>query len=63
MHAVEANAAHGGGNWPLITGHEIVGEVVKAGPKSERKEGERVGVGIQDASCRECRACKNQQEN
>lgn len=29
---------------PTITGHEIVGTVVKAGPKSEHKVGESVSV-------------------
>lgn len=48
---------------PTITGHEIVGTVVKAGPKSEHKMGERVGFGGQAGSCRSCARCKDEFEN
>ncbi|OWZ68545.1 hypothetical protein AYX14_01353 [Cryptococcus neoformans] len=48
---------------PTITGHEIVGTVVKAGPKSEHKVGERVGFGGQAGSCRSCARCKDEFEN
>lgn len=49
------------GHWgnmkmPLVVGHEIVGKVVKLGPKSNNglKVGQRVGVGAQVFSCLEC---------
>ncbi|CAI4709245.1 BAQ_1a_G0043450.mRNA.1.CDS.1 [Saccharomyces cerevisiae] len=57
------------GHWgnmkmPLVVGHEIVGKVVKLGPKSNSglKVGQRVGVGAQVFSCLECDRCKNDNE-
>lgn len=57
------------GNWgdakkPLVVGHEIIGRVVKLGPKcnSGLKIGDRVGVGAQVFSCLECNRCKNDNE-
>lgn len=49
---------------PLVVGHEIVGKVVKLGPKSNNglKVGQRVGVGAQVFSCLECDRCKNDNE-
>lgn len=46
----------------LIAGHEIVGEVVRAGKDSGHKVGERVGVGAQAGSCLECAQCKDGKE-
>ncbi|KAF8945605.1 hypothetical protein BGZ47_002318 [Haplosporangium gracile] len=43
---------------PCITGHEIVGTVVKAGPESVRKVGELVGIGAIVDACGECKDCK-----
>lgn len=49
--------------YPLAVGHEIVGEVIRVGPKvSLAKVGQRVGVGPQVYSCGECRHCKNNNE-
>jgi alcohol dehydrogenase (NADP+) len=49
--------------WPLAVGHEIVGHVVKVGPKvTLTKVGDRVGVGAQIYSCLTCRQCKNDNE-
>lgn len=57
------------GNWgqkqtPLVVGHEIIGKVVKVGPKCKTglKIGDRVGVGAQVFSCLECERCKNHNE-
>ena len=48
-----------------ICGHELVGEVIKAGPQVENgiKVGDIVGVGAQSDSCRECEWCQNGNEN
>ena len=51
------------GMFPSITGHEIVGTVVKAGTSSGRKVGQRVGFGGLCGSCRDCQMCKNGLEN
>lgn len=48
---------------PTVCGHEVIGEVVKAGDKSGRKVGEIVGIGFQSDSCRECGACKSHHED
>jgi hypothetical protein len=43
---------------------EIIGHVVKAGSKvTSVKVGQRVGVGAQIDSCRDCDACKSENEN
>ncbi|KAF9910564.1 hypothetical protein EC991_006123 [Linnemannia zychae] len=44
---------------PCITGHEIVGTVVAAGPQSVRKVGELVGIGAIVDACGECKSCKD----
>jgi D-arabinose 1-dehydrogenase-like Zn-dependent alcohol dehydrogenase len=44
--------------YPMVVGHEIVGKVVKAGPKASHKEGDLVGIGAQCDSCLECQWCK-----
>jgi alcohol dehydrogenase (NADP+) len=49
--------------FPAIVGHEIIGRVVKAGPNSGHKVGDRVGYGAECGSCRECDNCKNNLEN
>ncbi|KAH8827404.1 GroES-like protein [Flagelloscypha sp. PMI_526] len=49
---------------PVIVGHEIVGKVVKVGPKvTEFKPGDRVGVGAQVWSCGDCAICAEDNEN
>jgi len=48
----------GAAKYPCVVGHEIVGEVVRAGKNSGREVGQRVGVGAQAGSCRECENCK-----
>jgi len=49
---------------PLCVGHEVVGKAVKVGKSvTGIKEGDRVGVGAQVASCGKCEQCLNNQEN
>ena len=49
---------------PLIPGHEIVGNIVKAGPNVKKfKVGDRVGVPWLGYTCGHCKYCKRGQEN
>jgi alcohol dehydrogenase, propanol-preferring len=49
---------------PLIPGHQIVGEIVKAGEGAERFEaGRRVGIPWLGWTCGECRYCRSGREN
>ncbi len=49
---------------PVIPGHEIIGEVVEAGPGVERHEtGGRVGIPWLGWTCGECRLCRAGAEN
>jgi len=46
-----------------VAGHEIVGEVIRVGPKAEGLAvGDIVGIGAQCDSCRECEWCKDHEE-
>jgi D-arabinose 1-dehydrogenase-like Zn-dependent alcohol dehydrogenase len=47
--------------YPQVVGHEIVGEVVRVGPKVEGgiKVGDIVGVGAQCDSCLNCHSCQS----
>ncbi|KAK9458426.1 putative NADP-dependent alcohol dehydrogenase [Dipodascopsis uninucleata] len=51
--------------YPLAVGHEIVGHIVKVGPKAKKglKVGDRVGVGAQCDSCGSCARCCKHFEN
>lgn len=49
--------------YPLVPGHEIIGEVVEAGSRSHLKPGDRVGVGWQRSSCLVCKDCMSGNEN
>ncbi|RSL51461.1 hypothetical protein CEP54_011432 [Fusarium duplospermum] len=54
----------GNKNWPIVPGDEIIGHVVKTGSKvTSVKVGQRVSVGAQIDSCRDCDACKSENEN
>jgi len=45
-------------NFPLVPGHEIVGQVTEVGSKvSKFSVGQRVGVGVYVDSCRTCEQC------
>ncbi|PKS09828.1 hypothetical protein jhhlp_004451 [Lomentospora prolificans] len=53
----------GNKNWPIIPGHEIIGEAVRVGPKvTSVKVGDRVGVGAQIYACLDCDTCKEGNE-
>jgi len=50
--------------YPLVPGHEVVGEVVEVGAAiSHLKLGDRVGVGWQRSACLECDECVSGNEN
>ncbi len=50
-------------DYPQVVGHEIVGIAIKVGSKVKHvKEGDLVGVGAQNDSCRECSQCTIQRE-
>ncbi|MEW5733329.1 MAG: zinc-dependent alcohol dehydrogenase family protein [Thermodesulfobacteriota bacterium] len=50
--------------FPMVPGHEIVGRVVKTGPKAERFSiGDRVGVAWIARACGKCPACLRGEEN
>ncbi|KAJ0039719.1 hypothetical protein Pint_27730 [Pistacia integerrima] len=50
--------------YPIVPGHEIVGEVTEVGSKVEKfKVGDKVGVGCMVGSCRSCDNCANNLEN
>ncbi|GFP96443.1 geraniol dehydrogenase 1 [Phtheirospermum japonicum] len=50
--------------YPIVPGHEIVGEVTEVGSKVEKfKVGDKVGVGCMVGSCRQCDQCSNDLEN
>jgi len=54
----------GPSNYPVIPGHEIIGEVTAIGDKvSHLKVGDRVGIGAQCGSCLDCYECKEKWEN
>ncbi|KAH8714578.1 chaperonin 10-like protein [Ilyonectria robusta] len=58
-------ATGGWGNkiWPLVPGHEIIGNAVKVGSKvTTVKVGDRVGVGAQISACLECDTCREDNE-
>ena len=49
---------------PLTVGHEVIGKVVKAGPKVKNlKVGDLAGVGAQVWACLKCEQCKSDNEN
>lgn len=51
-------------SYPLVPGHEVIGEVVEIGPQvTHLKAGDRVGVGWQRSSCLQCRDCLRGNEN
>jgi alcohol dehydrogenase (NADP+) len=49
--------------YPMVPGHEIVGRVAETGREVTRfREGDAVGVGCFVDSCRECRSCREGEE-
>ncbi|CAK9159908.1 unnamed protein product [Ilex paraguariensis] len=50
--------------YPVLPGHEIVGEVTEVGSKVKKfKVGDKVGVGCMVGSCHSCDNCANDLEN
>ncbi|XVF17612.1 hypothetical protein REPUB_Repub10bG0138300 [Reevesia pubescens] len=50
-------------NYPLVPGHEVVGEVVELGSEVNKfKLGDKVGVGCMISSCGKCLACESNSE-
>jgi len=50
--------------YPLVPGHEIIGEVIAVGDQVRNlKKGDLVGVGWQSASCMHCDQCMNGQHH
>lgn len=59
----QAKGEWGNSTYPMVPGHEIVGRVSKVGSAVTKfKLGELAGVGCFVDSCRECSACKADQE-
>lgn len=64
----DAHSARNGWNkpnavYPLVPGHEIVGEVVRVGGGvKDFKVGDRVGVGAQSQACLKCKMCLSNNE-
>jgi uncharacterized zinc-type alcohol dehydrogenase-like protein len=55
----QARDEWGGGIFPMVPGHEIVGRVVKVGPSVTRfAPGELAGVGCMVDSCGTCASCR-----
>jgi alcohol/geraniol dehydrogenase (NADP+) len=52
------NSEWGPSRYPVVAGHEAVGQVVALGKSAKAlKEGDRVGVGWTASSCMQCRMC------
>ena len=49
--------------YPIIPGHQVVGDVVDAGPDSPIRAGERVGVAWLGWTCGNCSFCRSGREN
>ena len=60
----QARSEWGADIFPMVPGHEIIGEVVEVGSQVKNfTVGQSVGVGVFVDSCRECDACKSDQES
>ena len=60
----QARSEWGADIFPMVPGHEIIGEVVEVGSAVKNfTVGQSVGVGVFVDSCRECDACKSNQES
>jgi len=55
----QARDEWGGGRFPMVPGHEIVGRIARVGSKVTRfQKGDLAGVGCMVDSCRSCPACE-----
>ncbi|CAI9088135.1 OLC1v1022381C1 [Oldenlandia corymbosa var. corymbosa] len=62
LHAIQND--WGFTQYPLVPGHEIVGEVTQVGSNVKKvKVGDKVGVGCLVGSCRSCQMCAQDLEN
>ena len=60
----QARSEWGNDIFPMVPGHEIIGEVIEVGAEVTKfKIGQTVGVGVFVDSCRECDACKSNLES
>ena len=60
----QARSEWGADIFPMVPGHEIIGEVVEVGSQVKNfSVGQSVGVGVFVDSCRECDACRSNQES
>ena len=61
LHTV--NGDWGPQNYPLVPGHEIIGQVLEVGPSVTKfKAGDKVGVGCMVDSCQSCDQCDHGEE-
>ena len=61
LHTV--NGDWGPQNYPLVPGHEIIGQVLEVGPAVTKfKAGDKVGVGCMVDSCQSCDQCDHGEE-
>ena len=59
----QARNEWGGSLYPMVLGHEIVGEVSQVGSEvSKFKKGDLAAIGCMVDSCRECASCKADEE-
>lgn len=59
----QARNEWGGSMYPMVPGHEIIGEVVGVGSAvTQFKVGEKVGVGVMVDSCCNCKSCNKDME-
>ncbi len=59
----QARNEWGGSMYPMVPGHEIIGEVVGVGSAvTHFKVGEKVGVGVMVDSCCNCKSCNKDME-
>lgn len=59
----QARDEWGGSIYPMVPGHEIIGEVLAIGEEVTRfKVGDRVGVGVMIDSCCSCKNCNREME-
>lgn len=51
-------------NYPIVPGHEVIGEVVEVGEQvTHLQVGDRVGIGWQASACMQCKDCLRGNEN